>query len=888
MCVRLRNFTAFIIIMIVASCSTQRNTLITRTYHQVTAKYNTYFNGRESFRTGVRRAEQQFRYDYNKILPVFLYTDPDIARSVGPQMDRAIDKASKVIANKSITARPSESGGLFGGRDEQFYKQNEYNKWVRESYLLAGKAHFHKHDFAPAIQAFLFIIRMYGIHDIRHEAKIWLARTYTESGRYNEARLTFEEMQNDPEFPDDLDAELFSSIAHFHLKQNRLSDALINLERALEDAGDKDTRARYTYILAQLYERTGDYQRASEYYDRVVRLNPEYDMVFNARISRAGVYQTGSGETGTFIRDLERMLRDDKNRDFQDQIYYALGNIYLRNGDEENAIRNYSLSAGAPGENPSQKTVTYLALADIYFSRPDYMTAQAYYDSAVINMGQGFPDRIEISEKRDMLTGLVTNIRQYELEDSVQVLAAMTQAERNRVIDNIIAMVREDEAEARRQEQLAQQTPQYRTARSAQAARQQAQRTGDGNWYFYNPSAVTFGENEFESLWGDRRLEDNWRRSNRQVVIQDEFAMIDDFDSDTEEEDDVVTDIGSREYYMRNIPLTEQAMEASHERLQEALYSMGTIFRDDLQDYRRSAEAFEELVRRYPEGDLALPSLYELHRVNLMDNNNSAAERFKDLIVSGYPESYYAAVLTNPNFFREYEEQVQAAGRYYEETFEMFRSDRYEQVIERAMYASATWPDSPLIPRFEYLQTLSYGSRGNMPLFRDMLEEYTQKYPDTEMAQNAREFIAYLDDDYPEIIHYAEVPVVQDIYSGGHEGDHYFVLIADNRQELINRMVFNIVNFNVDNFARLNLNVSSHNFSTNYQLLRVEGLNSFSEALDYLRRFSASEEVFSEVARSDFPVFIISPGNYQIFLKDRNIASYRSFFEEEYLNGQNP
>ncbi len=865
----------------IVSCSTQKNTLLTRTYHQVTAKYNAYFNGRESFRSGVRNIERNFRYDFNKVLPVFLYTDPDIARSVAPQMDRAIDKASKVITNKSITARPEEGRGFLFSRDADFYRQNEYNRWVRQSYLLAGKAHFHKHDFVPAAQAFMFIIREYALNDERHEARVWLARTYIETGRFNEARMLFDQMYDDPEFPSGLEGELYATVADYHLRLGQTGRAIDNLEKSLESISGKSRRVRYHYILAQLNESNGNLQEASDHYARVIRMSPPYEMVFNARISQAGVVETGNGETGRMINTLERMLRDEKNRDYLDQVYYALGNIYLRDGDEENAIKHYKLSAGARGTNPSQKAVTYLALADIYFGHPDYIMAQAYYDSALINMDRGFAGRESIESKGEVLRALVDNIRVYQLEDSVQFLASLSEAERNRRIDDIIAAVRKEEADARQREQLAGQTPQYRAARTAQSARYQAERSG-GGWYFYNPSAVTFGQNEFESLWGERRLEDNWRRSNRQEIPDGMFAdSVYDEQADPESEEEV-TDTGSRDFYLRNIPLTDEAMSLSHIRLQDALYNMGVIYRDGLGDYERSAGAYEELVRRYPDGNYVLPALYDLHNLSLQNNDHGSAERYKQIIVSEHPESAYAAILTNPGYFVEYEQKMREAERYYEETFYLFREERYDEVAGRARHALAEWPESDLVSRFEYLLTLSYGSMGNIPRFRAMLNDFIEAWPGTELAANAAGLIAYLDDDYAEATRYAEVEADTDIYEGGQEGVHFFVIIVDNNQDLINRMVFNIVNFNVDNFARLDLNVNSQQFTTNYHILRVEGFPDVPSSLDYLNRFSASEEVFAETPRGDYPMFVISPVNYSLFLQDRNIGSYLRFFEEEY------
>jgi tetratricopeptide (TPR) repeat protein len=857
--------------------------MLTRTYHQVTSRYNTYFNGKQSYRAGVRKAEQQFRYDFNKILPVFLYTDPGIASSISPDMDRAISKASKVITNKSITVKPNERRNISGRRNSDFYSKNEYNRWVKESYLLAGKAHFYKHDFFAATQAFLFIISEYRNHPVAWEARVWLARSYSEQGRYSEARMLFDNLLGDRSFPPALSGELYATIADFHLKQDEFTNALSNLEMALEMSGDKQTRIRYTFILAQLYERTGNNSMASDLYARVTRMNPPYEMVFNARLNQAGVFRASGGETARMVNDLERMLRDDKNRDYHDQIYYALGNFYQRHDNEEKAIEMYSRSAGAFGVNPSQKTVTYLALADIYFGYPDYITSAAYYDSAVINMNNDFPGQHALIEKNRILQDLVHNLNTFHLEDSLQLLASLTDAERNRKIDEIIARVRQDEADARQRDQLAQQTNQFQSARTSQAARYQAERTGGGNWYFYNQSAVTFGQNEFESLWGSRRLEDNWRRSSRQVLNPLQFAMAGDEDEIPGDTPQDLPDTGSREYYMRNIPLTDEAMQASHRRIQESLLAMAVIYNDDLGEYRLSAGAYEELIRRYPDGVYSVSALYELYSLHVAQQDHSEAERYKNLIISRYPGSTYASILTNPDYFREQEQQLLEAERYYERTFELFRESNYDQVIERAVSASRKWPESQLIPLFDYLSTLSFAQRGNIPLFRDMLSEYAAKYPETEMAENARQFISYLDDDYPEIIQMTEVAVIQDIYRPGQIGDHYFILVVDNIQDIINRLVFNIVNFNVDHFARLNLNITTEAFSTNYRVMRVEGLPDPSSALDYLNHFVSSEEVLAEAGKNDYPAFIISPENYELFMKDKNIGSYLNFFKGEYL-----
>ncbi len=864
-------------------CSTQENTLLTRTYHQITSRYNIFYNAEQSFNEGVRKIENRFAYDYARILPVFTYTDPELASLANADFDRAIGKAGKIISNKSITARPTERGGIFE-KDPEFYNKREYNRWVIESYLLTGKAHFYKHDFEAAINTFRYMTVEYGNEPLYYDAKVWLARSFSEKGRFNEARLLFNDMEEDDAFPDRLTAELHKTLADFYLKQGESKNAAHFLEKLLKSSTSRREHRRYTYILAQVNEITGNLDEAARYYREVARMNPDYEMALNAQMGLAGAYPAGSMENRELLEDLEKMLDDPRNNDYIDQIYYSIGIIYDLEGDRDKALEMYTLSAIIPGISSSGKARSYRTLADIYLNKKEYIIAQAYYDSTVQYMEGYNPEYADIMNKRNILTDLVEHINTYRLEDSLQLLAAMPENERKLEIDRIVALSRQERQESQLAVQEAEGAGSRLSRRDLQSLRLQAERRGEGQWYFYNQSAVDFGKAEFRSIWGSRRLEDNWRRESDEVITDKredpEYASGEGVAPEPEE----TAPEGMRQFYLQNIPLTEEAMQRSHQEIKKALTGMSSIYADYLGDAQNAALTIEELVGRYPENE-NIPSLYyKLYQIFNAEGNTSRAKHYASLLSAEYPDSRYARIVEDPAYLKEIAKIEEEAELFYEETRQLFYQDEYEKVIERAADAVSRFPGSNLIPSFEYLEILSASATfGNIPDLKKTLAEFIDKYPGTEMAVNAANLISFMDKDYPDIAVEAGLIVTAAEFNSGEQGEHYFVLLIDNNEELVNRMVFNIINFNVDYFPRLNLQVSREDFSSKIQIVVVRGLSDRDVAMQYIRQFESDEDVFREVRLIEDPLFfIISPSNYSIFTDEKNISNYMLFFREEY------
>ncbi|MBE0655035.1 MAG: tetratricopeptide repeat protein, partial [Bacteroidales bacterium] len=515
---------------------------------------------------------------------------------VSSDMNRALEKSTKVIAMHSITAKPDMKRGAQTDRQKAFYNKKEYNKWVDEIYVLMGKAYVFRNEYLVANQSLRKMIADFPGEETIYEAMIWLARSFNELKEYREAEKILIALTDEKDLPEKLEHELYATYADHYIKQMQYEKAIPWMEKSVEEVRKKHYKVRFTYILAQLYQETGNIQKTVETYRKVIRMNPPYEMTFNAKINMASSFEAGSGK-GKEIRSLlAKMLKDDKNIDFQDQIYYALGNIALKEENKEEAIRNFRLSAEKSVSNPNQKGLSFVALGDIYYNIPDYRLSQAYYDSSLQNIARDYLDYEVLAAKARSLNHLVEHSSVAELEDSLQLLASLPESARFAAIDRIIEEVVKKEEEERKRKQDEMLDMQY--GMTMGNSNTQAGRTNTGGaWYFYNMNAKGFGQPEFRMIWGNRNLEDNWRRKNKQsieIIEQPEDGEI--ADSASQQSAKVLNN-KSREFYLKDIPLTDSAMEISSQRLEVALYNMGLVYRNELMDTDEAIASFSRVVQ---------------------------------------------------------------------------------------------------------------------------------------------------------------------------------------------------------------------------------------------------------------------------------------------------
>ena len=878
--------------VLLVCCSPAKNTPIHRGYHNLTAKYNVYFNGNEAFKSGMQNIYSAHDENFALILPVFVYSDKEAALTSYADMNRVIEKSEKCMRKHSISAKPkTKKGKKLSDKDKAFQNKNEYVKWIDNAEILEGKAKTIKQDYFAAIEQFTHIVHQYDEQDTKTEAYIWLARCYTEMEKYPQADDFISTITGDmSKVSRKMEAPLAQTQADILLRQGRYADAIPFVETAVKKIRrDKREKIRLMYILAQLYQFNEDSRRASEWYQKVIDKNPDYQYVFNARINKASLYSSESGGSAALQRELTKMLKDDKNTDYLDQIYYALGNIAYNEMRDDDALWYFKQSIAASTTNDNQKSISYLAVADIYFDKPDYRNAQLYYDSAMVNLPHEYPDYQNIRRKSENLTDLVNCIETIQTQDSLQKLAKMSEEERNKVIDKKIQEVKNAEQAEKNRENEAK----NELAQAQQMSRQNTQ-TG-GKWYFYNQSSLSLGQDEFRKKWGSRKLEDNWRRSNKTVTEWDDVAST----AETEEAEDAKKglDNKSREYYLVDIPLTDSAFAVSEQKMEQAYFNLGVVYKDKFADYPLAIEAFNDYMKKYPQSENEVSAMFNLYKTYLLQKDYANADIYKKRIISEYPDTDYAKILNDPDYYKELEKAESEINFMYQVTYRYFLNDECDNVYSTFHYVDSLYPDSKLMPKFALINTLCQGKSTDSLTFEANLKAFISKYPKSEEAGYARDVIAALNRKPHEVEEKTEEELLAeeelaakaaydslDVSLFNYDANelHYYIAIVDKHKLEESRVRFGLIDFNDEYFDFMNFDVSATRLTEDYGIVMVEKFKNARMAQNYIESVIVAGEVFDGVVSDSYKQYIISKSNYEKLLQDANVDRYNKFFDLNY------
>ncbi len=880
----------FLILVLTAwGCSTKKNTSVSRAFHNVTSRYNYYFNAKQSYTNAIKRAEKDFDYNYTFPLPILLVGQQKVTSMVGGDMDRAITKCTDLINLHSITAKPEKKQGRQTLKDKKFYNQTEYVRWVREGWLLIGKARVWKGSYDEARMTFEHVLVQFPETPMWFESHVWLARIEMLTGDLVSAEDRLRSLSANRKYPKDkyFSHLLQSTWASYYYRQNQVEPTIKHLKLALDNAPDKTQKQRYTYLLAQLYQKEKQFSESNTYFKKVVKLNPNYEMSFNAKVNMASNFQGGKGSQ-ELIKTLNKMTRDEKNTEFLDQIYFALGNIEKSKGNMEKAIEYYQLSAKKSVSNNHQKGLSYLVLADYFFAKPNYTSSQAYYDSAYNALDQDYPGYKDLETKTQNLNKLVENLNIVSHQDSLQRISAMGVKERDVLIAELIKRVRDEEEKLKSEEQ---------EGRDRFAQFQRTQQRGGmnqdqgGSWYFYNQASLSQGLSEFNMRWGRRKLEDNWRRSNKREVV-DHGTDLAQSQTDTTGMPQKVLDNKSREFYLQDLPTNDSLIAISNKLIQEAMFKVGEVYEKDLKDYPEAIKAYEGLGNRFPKGELSLQGYYNLYQISRFSQKPSDEEKYKQIIVSRFPTSAYALMISNPSYVQNLEKGEKEKEAFYQNTFTLFKQGDFAQASALASQGIEKYKGTDIESKLKFIKAQCLGSRGDISGYKIALNEIVDKYPNTEIATSAAGIIRFIEQRELQLATVQE-PSQSDTQTAEQgtslsfnfekpEGEHLFLTIVPKASPL-NQLRFNLVSFNVDNFINMNLTVGVRDLTEFVTLIAVEKFKNKDEAMEYYNAILKEEGIMGTVKREDYSFVAISRNNYNQFLKDKAIADYLSFFRANYL-----
>ena len=859
---------AFAAALLLASCSTTKDRWVNRKYHEVTAHYNAYFNGEEAFDEAVEQFQNGEEWDFEQFLPIYFWPDADQAPGLFSKMDRAIEKSAKVVKKHSM---------VFAGKQK--------NDYVFKAYLLIARSRFYKHELIQTLEATSYIEDNFGRIELAEDevfwAKLLAAQTHIRMENFFQAEQQLDELytKNLPK------AELHQAqktMAYFHFSQEQWAEAQGWVAAAAQSASVKSEKVRLTYLNAQFLAKLGKGYESALAYEDVLKLHPDdYDITFSAQIKRAENFDVFMEDISIIEKALNKMLRDDKNITYRDQIYYvwALKELDLEYYPE--AEVNLRKSIAASVDNARQKGKSYLKLAGIAFDFKSFVNAQAYYDSAIAVLPMNYPGLDTLEERTSVLNDLVAQLNVVALEDSLQSMYGLNdQALRQKFEDYIEAKQAREEEAARRAEIAA-----MRAAENALLADAGPQAGGgSGQWYFYNPTVRAKGVAAFKRTWGNRTLEDHWRTKDKPVqgfaVQQTETT-----DSTTSDSTKALlpSDENSVDYYLARVLKTDDDLKASLQRESVAKSELGFIYKDVLKDNNEAELAWADYMNEFESFAQTTPKV--LYGQYLLFNEQEAedkSEAAKSVLLTNYENSPYAALLRGEKKGPKIPLEEQEA---YDAAFVAYESGQFKSATALLHTFTITYPNSALLPKTGLLSAYIIGTSGDVESTIEALQEVVKAYSGTEEATRAAQLLSMLQDEERGSEEgpnrgMGDLKVNKVDFQRQDNAPHKFILAIPAENSNINELRNALADFNKEFFKFDNLRIQNIFYDQNTQLIIVSGLRTKEKAVVYLNTFNQQGTLMEQYyPKAQSAGFYINNPNFGKVYRDKVLKEYLQYFD---------
>ena len=894
---------------VVTGCSTSRNTAASRSYQALVTKYNVYFNGNEAYKKGFEAQEKAKKDNLLEILDLDPISDESVRSTGTSNYDLAIEKSQKAIKLHSITEKPKKKkNGNPTESEKAFQNKNEYNPYLWHAWFLMADAQRQKGDFIEAASTYSYISKLYFDEpEIIAEAQYKMAQCYSELGWNYESEELFQRSgQTKTNLARRLDYQ--ARFASHLLGQERYEEAIPLLEEAINRKGvSKTQRIRERYLLAQLYKTTGRNDEAYRMFGKVIRMSPPHDIEFHSRIQQTETMAQNSN-IRQIMKKLERMERDPNNKDNLDQIYYAKGNIYMLRGDTATALKLYNEGVEKSQKSSPEKGILLLTMANLYWNMKDYPNASRCYSQAVGMIGSTHKEYETVKLRSSVLEDLVRCTETIHLQDSLQWLSTLSEDRLNKIIDKVIEDLKEQERleeERRKQEEK-------EAARKGAAAQMSISEDGgssSGGWYFYNTKVVERGRKEFNKQWGDRKLEDNWRRSNKTTLAP--MEQIRDVKTDTpfyldsDTLGDIIvdslnvtpkeTDPYKREYYIQQIPYMDEDKLKSDKLISEALFEQGIIYKDRLTEYPDAEKSLLRITTDYPEAEEADKAMYNLYLMYSLWGKFDLADSCRNRMQRLYPESDYTVMVCDPDYIDNARYGKHREDSIYVVTYAAFREGDRFTVRNNCEISAGKYPKGQHRAKFMFLDAALDLQDGDTDTFLEKLKEIVSKYPQNEISQLAGLIAQGIQNG--RILQSTSFGSIWDRRNGTADetpADSLLPQFSDERYEPFifilaypegeldqNQLLFEVARFNFTNYMMRNFDISFRN-EQGIGMMQVGDFLNFDEAYVYQRNLYDNADMASKL--SGIKALIITPKNLEILLKHYSFNDYQEFYEEHFLN----
>lgn len=914
----LRVSALLLFVVVGASCSTRKNTASSRFYHQLTTRYNVYYNGEKSFTESYANLIKSYTESYSE--PIFL--DPIQAQrgilkeSSGGAFNKALEKGQKAIKMHSIRVKPERKRNA-SARDEAFYRRREYNTFLHNAWLLVGKSQFYNGDFMDAMATFSYMSRLYATEPlIRDEARLWQARSYVAMDWIHEGETLVAGLQTTQSLLRK-SAIYDKTQAEIALALGKEQEAIEPLRKAIRKEPDRLERMRMRYLLGQLQMRAQRPREADRTFATLLRQAPPFAMEIATHLRRVEI--EAERDPRGAIRSTERLVRSARHKDVLDRIYLTQGQLYLMLPDTLQAIQSFRLGGEHSTERKEDFALCQISLGRIFRAQRNWLEAQKAFSAGVPALPKAHPLYEESNLLSKQLDALGLHVKALVEQDSLRHLASLPEEERLRIIDSAITAYKKAERERLRNEQMAEQEERQRVVNEELGGLPQRQsslptmpqQSAGGEFYFYNTQLITQGKAKFVQLWGQRPLEDDWRRRRKQIAPTAETTLTPSEGepeknaeiSEGEKKEAVVSpalevrspseDPNQRDYYLAQLPLTEEQKAASDIIIQNALVGMAEVFENEMELFSEAIEAWQELLRRYPNFEERLNAYYQLYMLCERLGLHSQSAEWQRKIVSQYPEDPLSKAVADPNYLRKLRTADSVANAIYNEAWLAYRAGEATPIRQAMERIKQDYPLSELLPKMHYLNALSYVLEGRQEEFKKALDEMLALYPQGDVSEPAQRMLA-------------ELLRGRKIAQGGYTGLEYDALfgfagstagadslyfsvplLADKQKVLLlypsegtdrNALLFAVTTFNFSQFTEQDLSLSLERGATSDRLLIGDFKGEYA-AWHYVQRAYSPEGYMPQLGREAI-LLAISERNWEQLQGGLPLEAYMNFMAD--------
>ncbi|MBL7812312.1 MAG: tetratricopeptide repeat protein [Bacteroidetes bacterium] len=829
-----------------------------RQWHNTTAHYNMYFNAEQKWQETVLALKEGNKDDFRRFLELYNYGSKESLKANQGIMDEIVKKASTLI------------------------DRHPKSRWVDDAYMLTGRSYFMKGDVIAASDIFEYVNSNFKNPEIRYLSQLWIFRCLLAQGKAGEAESLITGLKNDKKFPGKgpLYFELQKGLAAVYLAQNKVSQSEKPLLEALKKAKGKMERYRLHFVLGQVYQSLGKYDEAVHHFAKVVKMNPPYEIAFNARINQVELLSEQAKDHDKANSILKRMLKDDKNIDFQGQIYYRMGKNELRARNYPGAVEYLNKSIRLSQSDRNQLATSYLAVGDMYFEKRNFEKAGYYYDSANRNLDEKHPEFKSLAKRGEVLGELIKHLIEIKQQDSLLRLG-LDPVLREKTIDRIIELEKKQAASPA--------PPTDPGPAIAPDPGLPGTMPGSTSFPFYNQALRSKGLLEFQAIYGNSRTNRDYWRINAKKSTAGTTSGTGTAGTDTDTAgngnsgipDNVSPD---RRKYYAEIPLTTEAQESARKRIEDALFAAAGVYQNSLNEAKDAIRYYTELLTRFPETRYEAQTLYELAKLFKAAGNTEAYTQRKDILKNKFPESIYNKLLENPDSATRIVAEPSAASKeiedQYTRMYNFFKTEKWDSAMAVKEETDRKFAGNTIQARFDYLYAICMLRSGKEEKGIALLTQISEDFPGTAIAGQAAANVEAWKKLKSGVKPDTSTTPGSGSWTVWNKTEELYFLLSFPRGANTNMLRSALSDFNREHFIYETLDVSAVSISGETVYLTIQNFSKPEKAQEYLEFIRSKPDFFASKGLFEFETAWISKSNYVLLIKSNRVNNYMEYFRD--------